>query len=87
MLRDDRSYMLDTARLIFEWVGRPRQILELSYVSDGTIPIDVGFLVTAIGGGSASAVALNSVVTFVSINLQTGAVSLKTSVAELELGG
>ena len=86
VLRDDRFYMLDTARLIFEWVGRPRQILEFGYSSDGPIAVDVGFLITAIGGGAANPISLNSVVTFVSINLKTGAVTMKTSVAELEIG-
>lgn len=83
ILRDHRAALLDEARRVYEWVGKPRKILDIELQS-ASVLIPVGTLYTTING-TGGVQTVNSVVTSVEIDLENGTTSFVTQAAELDL--
>lgn len=82
-IRDDRGKMLDLARLAFEWYSTERVALKITFrlTSD---PIPLGAFIQNIGAG-ATLKAVNSVVTGIVWDLQSGRCEIESGFAELDV--
>lgn len=84
-LRDDRDKLTDLARLAFEWYGKDRRILNLSFRSLVS-GFSVGNLITTIGSGD-TLETINTCITSISYDLRGGTTSLHTNFGELDFVG
>lgn len=83
-LRDDRSRLLDIAKIAETWYATNRKTIDLSFRAiDNTF--GVGQLVTSIVS-AAGTEAINTVVTSISIDLVRGTTTLRTQYEELDFG-
>ena len=81
-LRDDRKRLQDIARMAFAWYGTTRRILHLSFRGI-TTGFSVGHLITSIGTGGFSET-VNTAITSITYDLQSGTTSLHTQFGELD---
>ena len=81
-LRDDRPKLRDIARMAFEWYGKQRRVLNLSF-SGITTGFDIGQLVTNIGTG-ATLEEINTCITSITYDLQGNKTTLHTQFGELD---
>ena len=91
-VRDDRVRLKNDARVLWEWYGRTRRVLDITLAGISGLFLDgnvrwqpnVGQLITSIGSG-ATAETVNTVISDLSINYSGGTVSLRTAFAELDV--
>ncbi len=81
-LRDDRPKCRDLARLAFEWYGKQRRILNLSF-SGITTGFSIGELITSIGSG-ATLETINTCITSVTYDLIGNRTTLHTQFGEMD---
>jgi hypothetical protein len=81
-VRDDRERLNDLARMAFSWYGTPRKILQLSFKGI-TSGFAIGHLITTIGSG-ATLETINTAITGITYDLQSGMTSLNTQFGELD---
>ncbi len=81
-LRDDRPKLRDIARMAFEWYGKQRRALNLSF-SVITSGFEIGTLITSIGSG-ATLEDINTCITSVTYDLQGNRTTLHTQFGELD---
>jgi len=79
---DDREWMKDVARLIYEWYGTKRQAFTLVYQQVNAL-LTVGELITTIGDEETEE-EVNSVVTGINYDLLASTTEITTSFAELD---
>lgn len=82
LLRDDRPKLRDIARLAYMWYGQDRRILDLSFRGI-TTGFEIGHLITSIGTGG-FAETINTCITQIVYNLQTGLTQIRTQFGELD---
>lgn len=81
-VRDDRKKLRDISKLAYTWYGQQRRILNLQFraIASG---FSVGHLITEIGSGG-NTEEINTCITSVSYDLQTGVTQLHTQFGELD---
>lgn len=81
-VRDDRQKLKDIARLAFSWHGQTRRIMSLSFrgITSG---FSLGHLITTIGSGGLTET-VNTAITSITYDLQSGQTSVNTSFGELD---
>lgn len=82
-IRDDRDRLTRIAKLAHAWYGVDRQILDLTYRQVSGL-FRVGDLITEIGA-EATLETINTIITFVRIDLVNGTTQVKTQFAELDV--
>lgn len=83
VLRDDRQYLEDVARLAFEWYQTQRQQLTVTFRQLAN-KFDLGQLVTTIGSGT-TAQNINTVVSHIRYDLKHGTLTVETADATLDV--
>ncbi len=88
LIRDDRPLLEQIARVAYEWYGRRRQALTLTYVGASNL-FRVGDLITTIGSG-ATEEPIRTVITEIRIDLardqgETHRTTIQTQWAELDV--
>lgn len=81
-VRDDRQRLNDVARMAYEWHGKTRRILSLSFRGLSSA-FEVGHLITTIGRGS-NMREVNTAITSVQYDLKGGSMSVQTSFGEMD---
>ena len=84
-IRDDREYCQDLARSAWEFYGRPRTAIRYELNMTST-HVEIGELVTEFKEGDLT-IEVNSIVSAVTINWQSGRTDVQTQFAELETRG
>jgi hypothetical protein len=81
-LRDDREWMEDLARFVWEWYSVPRQAFQL-HLQQVIDLVDLGDLITNIGADDDEE-ETNALVTAIDVDLDEGTTKITTSFAELD---
>lgn len=81
-LRDDREWLRDIAKFVYEWYGVERQAFNFAFRQLSSV-LSVGQLITTIGAAETEE-EVNSVVTGIEWNLRHGGTKVTTGFAEID---
>lgn len=83
VLRDDRKYLNDVARMAYEWYKLDRQSMNVSFRQVRNL-FELGMLITAVGSGTTMET-INTIVSSITYNLKEGVMTVETDDDTLDI--